>query len=63
MPEDASKQGMDFRRIKAVAAHRLPPGDLVREALLQEPDTVPWDLAAGKVVTYVQLLLKRPRKP
>lgn len=50
---------VDFRRLKAAVTRLLPAGDPVREAVLQEPDHVPADLALGKADVYLRLLKGR----
>lgn len=47
---------VDFRRLKTAVTRLLPAGHPVREAVLQEPDEVPADVALGKADTYLRML-------
>lgn len=46
---------VDLRACKDEIAHLLPQGHPLREALLREPDEVPWSEGIAKLETYLRL--------
>jgi len=50
---------VDMRPIKDGFRRKLPPGHMVREAILDEPDELTWNEAAVKLRTYGTMLVRQ----
>jgi hypothetical protein len=54
---------VDLRPCKQIVMKRLPPGHAVREAILAEPDELPWPEASVKLQTYGVMLVRQAVSP
>lgn len=55
--EPNDQVGMDLREVKRRVLQFLPSGDPLRDAILKEPDTVPFLEGRTKLATWARIMM------